>query len=115
MTRGWAIGTQGWKRALAREYSRLALGVGWHAEEIRDFKEARWRSALEIGLAEAKRTARDTLRDAATATWKVELAVRLRREAGASYGWIARALNAGNVATLRNAIWRFQRVQHATA
>ena len=59
MTRGWAIGTEGWKRALAREYRHLALEVGWHAAEIRDFKEGRWRSVLETALAEANRTARD--------------------------------------------------------
>jgi REP element-mobilizing transposase RayT len=117
MTRGWAIGTQGWKRALAQEYSHLALDVGWHADEIRDFREARWRTVLErlLSDADARRTARDTLNDAPTATWKVELAARLRCEAGASYDWIARALNTGNVATLRNAVWRFQRLQRATA
>jgi hypothetical protein len=114
MTRGWAIGTLGWKRALAREYSHLALEVGWHAEEIRDFKEGRWRSALEGALAEINRTAQDVRLDASTVAWKIELAVRLRA-VGASYRWIVEALNAGNVATLRNAVWRCQRAQRATA
>ena len=33
------------------------MEAGWHAEEIRDFKEGRWQSALETALAEANRTA----------------------------------------------------------
>ena len=114
MTHGWAIGTEGWKRALVREYSHLALEVGWHAEEIRDFKEGRWQSTLESVLADTNRTAQDVLHDAPTVIWKIKLAVRLRA-IGASYRWIVQALNAGKVSTLRNAVWRYQRAQHATA
>jgi REP element-mobilizing transposase RayT len=114
MSSGWAIGTQTWKRALAREYSHLALEAGWHADEIHDFKEARWRSALEAALVEFAKNEQDLLREPPQVDWKIELAARLRREAAAPYRWIARALQAGNVATLRNAVWRLERLQQAT-
>ncbi len=114
MSRGWAIGSDSWKRALAREYSHLTWEAGWHAEEIRDFKEECWRTALERALSEANRDPRDALSTFQTAAWKVQLAARLRREAAAPYPWIARVLNIENVATLRNAVWRFEQRQLAT-
>ncbi len=39
MCRGWAIGTLGWRRTLAREYSALSLEAGLEREELREIKE----------------------------------------------------------------------------
>jgi len=50
LTSGWAIGTLGWKRALAREYSHLKLDVGVSAGGVRELNEARWSDALTKAL-----------------------------------------------------------------
>jgi len=48
--RGWAIGTLGWRRALAREYSALSLEAGFAREGLREIKETRWRDELNDAL-----------------------------------------------------------------
>lgn len=47
MSRGWAIGTAGWRKALAKTYSQMALDPGLEQEELRDLKEAPWNDALD--------------------------------------------------------------------
>jgi putative transposase len=44
---GWAIGTAGWRQALAHTYSHRALEQGIARSELREIKERRWRNALD--------------------------------------------------------------------
>lgn len=106
---GWAIGSLGWKRALAREYSHLALHPGLPAQESRELKESRWREQLEIALAEFGKTPADLNHDSQLAAWKVMIAVRLRNYA-APYRWLAREMNLGAAGTLRVRLWRHARM-----
>ena len=39
---GWAIGTAGWRKAIAREHRHLALAPEMSAAEIAELKSARW-------------------------------------------------------------------------
>lgn len=115
MSRGWAIGSRGWKRALAHEYSHLALRVGLPAAENRDLKEARWRETLRVALADSGRSKSEVDTDSCRASWIILIAARLRKEAAAPHGWITRELKMGNPATLRSALCRLSKLQHATA
>ena len=54
---GWAIGTEGWKRAVAKEYRHLALDPGYDATELHGLKERRWREQLELLLLGAGKSA----------------------------------------------------------
>lgn len=103
---GWAIGTAGWRRALAQNHSDLALELDVQAAEIRDFKEARWSATLAKVLHEARRTAAEAVVAPKGVDWKVSIARRLRREAGAPYSWIARVLNMGSPGAVRVAVCR---------
>lgn len=114
MTRGWAIGSLGWRRTLARAYSHLALQAGLPAEENRELRESRWREMLTGALAAAGRTDSNLTDESHRAGWKISIASRLRWEVGAPYDWIARELQMGNPTTLRSRLWRLSKMQHAT-
>lgn len=101
ISRGWAIGTQAWRKAVALEQTHLAVTAGIASDELRDIKEAAWRQALDTALQEWTKTLTDVERDPKKARWKIEIATRLRRQAGAPYRWIASALNTGNHESLR--------------
>ena len=105
-SRGWAIGTDAWRKELAREHSHLALEVDVSAAEIRAFKEARWTAFLAGALCESGRTGADIVASPKCIRWKVEIARRLRREVGAPYGWIVEALQMGSVGSARVAVCR---------
>ena len=100
-SRGWAIGTHGWRKAVALEQTHLAVTAGIASDELRDIKEAAWRRALDAALQERTKTQADVERDPKKARWEIEIATRLRRQAAAPYRWIAAALNMGNHESLR--------------
>jgi hypothetical protein len=54
--RGWAIGTSGWRRALAKDHADRALHPGIEADEVRSFKAARWSDRLASLMTEAGQT-----------------------------------------------------------
>lgn len=99
--RGWAIGTSGWRKAVAKEYQHLALAPGLAARESDELKHARWADALEQALRAIGQT-HDSLRAGPKgAEWKRALAKRLRRHAGTSHRWLAEHLYMGSPNSVR--------------
>lgn len=103
---GWAIGTAGWRKAMAREHAHLALAPELSAPEIAELKSARWQRALEAALHEAGRSLRDAANAAKGAEWKVAIAGKLRQSVAAPYGWIAKTLNMGHPGSVRGHVSR---------
>jgi putative transposase len=101
MSRGWAIGTAGWRKAVAKDHAHLALSVGVRHDELRELKEARQAAVLESALREAGKGADDVAGDPKGAPWKIAVAARLRAEAGAPHSWIASELNMGSPSSVR--------------
>jgi putative transposase len=100
LSKDWAIGTSGWRRALAEEHSAMAISVGIDAKELSEIKEAKWRLALGAALMEAGKDLQ-SLREPKGSPWKIDIAVQLRREVAAPYVWIARALAMGSPSSVR--------------
>jgi hypothetical protein len=93
---GWALGTSGWRKAIAEEHSQRALDPGLAAAEVHELRERRWAHALEQALRKRGKQTRDIVTDRKGARWKVEVALELRRTALASNGWIAEQLRMGH-------------------
>ena len=85
LTSGWAIGTIGWKRALARENSHIKIDVGLSAGGVRDLNEARWCDALAKAFRDCDRGEPDIAQTPPSTPWKIAIAAKLRREAAARY------------------------------
>lgn len=98
---GWAIGTSGWKRALAKERAQAKLCAGLERDEIQEWKEDLWARELEAGLAELGKTSEDAERDAKSAGWKIALARQLRARANAPHRWLAQRLHMGAESSVR--------------
>lgn len=107
MSRGWAIGTAGWHKALAKTYSQMALHPGLEQKELRDLKEARWNDALDRVLVQSGRTLVEVEERNQSDGWKIVLA-RLLREAGVPYAWIASKLRLGSPDALRVRVHRLK-------
>jgi putative transposase len=98
---GWAIGTEGWRKALARERAHLALAPEMAAGEVAELKIARWQQALETALERTGKTLHDIQCAPKSAGWKIALARHLRATVAPSYRWLADALNMGKPSSLR--------------
>jgi putative transposase len=101
LSRGWAIGTRGWRTTIAKDHAHLALTPEIPRAELREIKEARWRAVLEGGLLARRKLAADIVTDPKGARWKIELAIDLRKRVGAPHRWIADQLNMGTPASVR--------------
>jgi putative transposase len=93
MCKGWAIGTEGWRRAVAKSLNKRSL-VGLVQAEARAMREDGWQAVLDEGLRGATKTRADLVvlkprqRDE---PWRFQLAANLR-QSGATHAWIALVL-----------------------
>ena len=108
LSRGWAIGTSGWMRALAEEHASLGLAVGLPREERAAWAEDRWQACLEDELHQSGKTEADLVTRPRKQTWKLALAFAVRKRSGASHRWLAQALDLGQADTLRSYLHKFE-------
>lgn len=106
LSKGWAIGSSGWRRAMAKEFGHMALNPGWERAEVKELREGAWESQLERMLKALGREEADLATKPKRQDWKVEMAVRIRMESGASITWLADRLQLGAAATLRGYLCR---------
>jgi hypothetical protein len=76
LSRGWVIGTAGWRKAIAREHQHLALAPEMSASEIADLslKSLRWGDGLTPALAKFGKTPADRANTAKGARARLERA-----------------------------------------
>lgn len=99
---GWAIGSEAWRRTLAKQHAQLALTPGLGAAEAGALREERWRQVLDQKLKESGHTQAEALAAPKTKSWKLELARAVRAESGASITWLVRELGLGTEGTARS-------------
>ncbi|MBK8856276.1 MAG: transposase [Opitutaceae bacterium] len=100
MCSGWAIGSDGWRKALAKDHAETVTLSALRGPEVRELKEAAWAAVLDQLLAERRKTRREIEADGRTAAWKVGLALRMRESTTATNEWIAGALGMGKGSSL---------------
>jgi REP element-mobilizing transposase RayT len=101
LSRGWALGTHGWKQALAREHAHKTFREGLEKEEIGEIKQMHWENALSEALRAAGRKAGELDTKPRLQHWKLEIAGKLRKQTGAPIVWIAKNLHLGKPSTTR--------------
>jgi putative transposase len=114
---GWAIGTAGWRQALAKEFRQLALEPGRELAEVRELRERAWEDAVQSALLAAKRTEADLATKPFRQPWKLAIAASVRSQGGAPWAWLAKRLQLGTPVALRSYHCRQQRtpLQQTTA
>ena len=108
MCQGWAIGTAGWRKTMAKAHAQRALEPGMERAELADLKHARYSDVLEQALRVIGKPNEALRQDRKTAPWKIDLALELRRS-GVPYRWIAEHLNMGSTDSLRGFVTKRKR------
>ncbi len=106
MSRGWAIGTNGWRKVIAKEHVQVEINRGFDAAEIGELKTARWERVLDATLLGLGKSITDAANDGKCIEWKLAAAAVLRREARVPHVWIAQKLNMGSPHSLRSYLSR---------
>jgi putative transposase len=96
MCRGWAFGSQEWRKALLDGHAHLvAKAESCGSEDVTDMRETHWARTFEKMLQRDGVTKKDLVADKKGAQWKVTLAAELRQTTSATNRWIAHALHMG--------------------
>ncbi len=114
---GWAIGSNDWRRALAKEWASTEIVSGLAASEAAALREVRWRTSLDDVLRRYGRTQEEAKASRKTLEWKLRVALAVREESGAAVSWLARELNLGTDASVRSLLskLRHERTQRYSA
>lgn len=97
MSRGWAIGTRNFARALTMDEKEKRSLVQLTATEARLAREARWTEVLNACLQLSGHAAESVHESPKAADWKVAIATVLKTEVMARNGWIAEQLGMGTL------------------
>lgn len=95
MSRGWAMGSQAWRTAVAQDHAEVLATRELRGDEVAELREAVWTRALDRLLAKARKTRAQASADWNGADWKVKIAIELRRSTTATNRWIAHELSMG--------------------
>jgi REP element-mobilizing transposase RayT len=109
LSKGWAIGTSGWRRSLAKEHAQLALNPGLESAEVREMRELVWEQAVREGLHALGKEEEALQSKPLALPWKLTLADRVQRDAGASVAWLARRLQLGHESSLRSRLCKLRK------
>jgi len=100
MSKGWALGTKEFKRAVIEdEKSRLAaLELG--SADYEEAREQMWEAELERCMKVLGKASSDLSADSKSCDWKVAVATRLKRAMMCRNPWIGQRLNMGASASI---------------
>ena len=98
MSRGWALGTAGFKQALLQDHQVAVDARAWEQDGVREVREAKWQAVLD--RLRQQIPAKDMTNEQKSASWKVNLALRMKESTDASNGWLAERLRMGSAAYL---------------
>ena len=95
MSKGWALGSDGFKASLVKDYDLAPIVRAWELDGAREVSAARWRLALERALGRIGKSAADCRADRKSAPWKIALAAHLKQSTHASNRWLTDQLHMG--------------------
>jgi predicted ATP-binding protein involved in virulence len=96
MSKGWAVGTRTFKKALKEEHKELAVALKRGDRELEDMREEEREAALHALLKCLRKGPTDISGDAKGAPWKVAIAAEMKRRTTASNPWLSKHLNMGS-------------------
>lgn len=96
MSKGWALGTQDFKRALIKDHRLAAETRAWETGGAGEIREQAWEELWKQALSVLGRTQRELSAGPRTEKWKVALVAFLKERTQASNAWLAARLGVKN-------------------
>lgn len=100
MSKGWAIGTREFKRAIVEDEKRRVACLELGARDYAEIRAERWESELQRCLDKLGKSSADARADPKSADWKVAIATRLKRKMLCKNPWIDATLRMGAGASI---------------
>lgn len=89
LSKGWALGTKGYKVALIKDHALAAATRAWESTGSREIREQEWERLFQQALMVSGRKENELSIGPASAPWKVAVATLLKERSQASNPWLA--------------------------
>lgn len=109
LSRGWALGTAGFKATLRADHAQAADARAWTQEGARELREARWSELLQRGLGVAGKTLAQAATEPKSAAWKLAVAAWMKTRTQAGNAWLSRHLHLGAPAAFSRNLTTYRR------
>jgi REP element-mobilizing transposase RayT len=109
LSRGWALGTAGFKAAMVHDHALAAEARAWEGGGAREIRELRWAAELERCLLALGKTGADVHSERKSAPWKAAIALRLKEATQASNRWLGERLHMGRPEAVSVHVGRLRR------
>jgi putative transposase len=109
LSRGWALGTTGFKATLRVEHAMAADSRAWTREGARELREAHWTQLLQRGLVALGKTLEQAAEAPKSADWKLALAAWMKTRTQAGNAWLSLHLHLGVPAAFSRNLTAYRR------
>jgi REP element-mobilizing transposase RayT len=109
MSKGWAIGTAGFKAELVKEQRVMTAALARGDVDVQEMREQGLQRCFGELLEASGRTVRDVANEAKSAAWKVELAAAMKAKTTVTNRWLGEHLNMGGLHEVSRRVAAWQR------
>lgn len=109
MSKGWALGGQGFKRALVKDHAVAANARAWEATGANEIREAQWLELIERCLRRVGKGREDIIRERKSAPWKVAIAGFMKQKSQVNNRWLCGHLSMGTPVAVSHHVGRMKR------
>jgi len=95
MSKGWAIGSEGYRKALAKDFREMTHASDWGGGEVAELNRLHWRDLLERGAATLGASLEQSRSTPKSAPWKIALASWIKRHSSVPNRWLSEQLHMG--------------------
>jgi REP element-mobilizing transposase RayT len=114
MSKGWAIGSQNFKKELVREHREASAFLKQTTAESRELRESLWDDELTRLLDKAGKRRSDLIREGKSVTWKLAMAAALKERTTVTNRWLSETLHLGNRHEVSRKVSAWSREQDRT-
>ena len=95
LSKGWALGSTDFKRALIHDHALAASSRAWESQGAQEIRAEQWRAALDRCLRHTGKTTAEIKAERKSADWKIAIAAILKLKTQASNRWLCEQLHMG--------------------
>ena len=108
MSKGWAIGTEQFKKELHQNHSALRVALKRGDKDLGEWREAQQREVLEKLVHHLGKTTENIDKERKGTHWEIAIAAEMKRRTNASNPWLAQCLNMGSPFRLSRLVSSFE-------
>lgn len=109
LSKGWALGTAGFKAALRADHALAEDPRAWTKEGAAELRPAHWETLLRSALQAMNKTPEDARLDPKSSPWKLAVAAWMKARSQVGNRWLSEHLSLGVPAALSRNLTNFRR------